>query len=215
LKYPLQIQKVSLPNGPQNILVPDITLVRKQYEDGRLNSFPYWSAIWPSSVALSVFIQQNPELIKNKILLELAAGLGLPSLVAAAYAQTIYCTDMDADAVQIAAESAKENSIKNMHCACMNWNDIPAGLHADILLLSDVNYDTTAFAELLQVIQRFIKQGTTILLATPQRLMAKPFIEQLLFWCNTQQQILAHLPDGNSAEIIVYILTLNKDELVK
>jgi predicted nicotinamide N-methyase len=57
------------------------------------------------------------------------------------------------------------------------------------LLFSDINYDQGQFDQLYQVIQRFLLQGATILLTTPQRLMAKPFIEKLLPFCRQQYEM--------------------------
>ena len=56
-----------------------------------------------------------------------------------------------------------------------------------ILLVSDVNYNPDAFEALYKVFVHFLAAGTTIVLATPQRLMAKPFINRLLHFCIFQQ----------------------------
>jgi predicted nicotinamide N-methyase len=71
----------------------------------------------------------------------------------------------------------------------LNWNHLPNDLTADVLLFSDINYDRDQFDQLYQVIQRFLLQGAMILLTTPQRLMAKPFIEKLLPFCKQQYEI--------------------------
>jgi hypothetical protein len=39
------------------------------------------------------------------------------------------------------------------------------------------------------VLEKFLNAGTTIILATPQRMMAKPFIENLLLWCVLQEEV--------------------------
>lgn len=56
---------------------------------GSLKDFPYWSKCWPSAIALSNFIAKNQALIQDKQVLELATGLGLPSLVAARFAKML------------------------------------------------------------------------------------------------------------------------------
>src|SRR5688572_33367426 len=53
---------------PRSTLFPYTTLFRSQ--------------VWPSAIALSEFIVSNQQLVHNKNILELGAGLGLPSLVA-------------------------------------------------------------------------------------------------------------------------------------
>ena len=52
-----------------------------------------------------------------------------------------------------------------------------------------MNYEPHEFEVLYQIINRFLEKGTTIILSTPQRLMAKAFIQQLLPWCAIHQQM--------------------------
>ena len=52
-------------------------------------------------------------------------------------------------------------------------------MNAEVLILSDVNYDPTQFETLTKLIDKFIHQGCTIILSTPQRIMASPFIQKL------------------------------------
>jgi predicted nicotinamide N-methyase len=66
-----------------------------------------------------------------------------------------------------------------------------------VLLVSDVNYNPEAFDALYKVLVRFLAAGTTIVLATPQRLMAKPFINRLLHFCVSQQAEPVTAPNGN------------------
>lgn len=168
------------------LYVPDLSSVKQHYEDQRsedaATAFPYWAKLWPSSIALSEFILQHPAFVAGRQVLEVAAGLGLPSLVSAHTAAKVHCTDMDADAMEMAAASAAAAQLTNLHCEVLNWNDIPANLHADTLLLSDVNYEPEAFDSLMNLLTHFLHHGTTIVISTPERLMAKPFIESLLVW---------------------------------
>lgn len=60
------------------------------------NSTSYLMAqfVWQSSITLSEYLIKNPELIKNKKIIELGAGSGLPSLVSFCLEpQFIICTD--------------------------------------------------------------------------------------------------------------------------
>lgn len=62
----------------------------------------------------------------------------------------------------------------------MDWNHLPDDLSVDVLLLSDINYEPEGFETLFKVIISFLEKGIIIILSTPQRLMAKPFIDRLL-----------------------------------
>lgn len=174
------------------VLYPDEQQLRNTYETAKAANaempFPYWARLWPASLALSEFIIDHSNLLHSKTVLELAAGVGLPALVASAFATKVYCSDYIADAVNLAEESVKLNGITNMECMQLDWNQHSVFPAADIVLMSDVNYEPAAFDGLLQVFQVLLQQQKTIVLASPQRLMAKPFIAALLPFVQQQQQ---------------------------
>lgn len=155
----------------------------EQQEANNNTLFPYWSAVWPASIALCNFIEQHQSSFQGKKVLEIAAGLGLPSLVAAQYATSVCSTDYADEALEVIQQSAALNQLKNLTCRNINWHHIPADLNGDIVLLSDVNYNPSDFEAVLQLIWYFLERDTCIFLATPQRLMAKMFIEQVLPFC--------------------------------
>ncbi len=80
--------------------------------------------------------------------------------------------------------SARHLQLANVTGKVLNWNQLPHDITADVLILSDINYGPNQFDRLNKVLQWFLQKGTTILISTPQRLMAKPFIEKLLPWCS-------------------------------
>ncbi len=173
-------------------LVPQPIAVQ-QWHQQQLNRqvpthvFPYWAKIWPAAKALTQFLADHPLLLKNKQVLELAAGIGLPSLLAAQIAQQVTCTDYVQEPLAYATEAAKHYA--NFTTAVLNWNSLPKDLSADVLLLSDVNYEPAAFERLQQVIHQFLQEGATVIISTPQRLMAKSFINTLQRYCTHQQEI--------------------------
>ncbi|MBC7652268.1 MAG: methyltransferase, partial [Deinococcales bacterium] len=75
----------------------------------------------------------------------------------------------------------------------------------DVLLLSDINYMPAAFALLFNMITHFLAKQTTIILSTPQRLLAKPFIEKLLPFCKLQQTIEV-MENSKSVSIAIMVL---------
>lgn len=192
----LQLQAHERPGYNIDLFVPNAQEVQESYlQQKQVEAqppFPHWTKIWPAALAMSDFIHQHPELVQHKKVLELAAGLGLPSFVAARYSQSVCCSDYIEEAVATMAESARHLQLSNVTCRVLDWNCLPEDLTADVLLLSDINYDPGQFARLYQVLQRFLQQGTLILLTTPQRLMGKPFIEKLLPFCIQQYEMSVH-----------------------
>jgi predicted nicotinamide N-methyase len=167
-----------------NALIPDATALQHWYttqlKANPSTPAPYWAQVWPSAYALCEFIATQPHWLKNKTVLELAAGLGLPSLLAAQLAMHVTCSDYVPEAVALMKESIKKNKQEKIDARLIDWNHLPNNFSVDILLLSDINYEPQVFETLFNVILSFLEKGTTILLSTPQRLMAKPFIDRLL-----------------------------------
>lgn len=75
------------------VLYPDEQQMRNLYETAKAANpelpFPYWARLWPASIALSEFIINHENYSRNKTVLELAAGVGLPALVASAFDQSV------------------------------------------------------------------------------------------------------------------------------
>jgi predicted nicotinamide N-methyase len=189
----LQLQHLERPGYSIDLFVPNAQEVQESYVQQKKTDahvpFPHWTKLWPAALAMADFIHEHPDLVQHKNVLELAAGLGLPSFIAARYAKAVCCSDYLHEAVTAMARSAQQLQLINITCEILDWNHLPHGLTADVLLLSDINYDPEQFDQLYEVLQRFLLQGTFILLTTPQRLMAKPFIEKLLPFCRQQYEM--------------------------
>jgi predicted nicotinamide N-methyase len=189
----LQLQHLERPGYSIELFVPNVQEVQDHYTQQKRvlaqTAFPHWTKLWPAALAMGDFIHQHPELVQDRNVLELAAGLGLPSFVAARYAQAVCCSDYLEEAVITMAKSAQHLQLPNVTSQLFDWNHLPDDVTADVLLLSDINYDPEQFDQLYEVLKRFLQQGTLILLSTPQRLMAKPFIEKLLPFCRQQYEM--------------------------
>ena len=189
----LQLQTFSFDNHSVELYVPDALHVQQVFQQQiklePSTPSPYWSQIWPAAISLSTFLVEHPTYIQNKKVLELAAGLGLQSFVASAYAKEICGSDYLQEPLDVIHQTIAHNQFNNITTSLLNWNNLPNELTADVLLLSDINYEPAAFEILFTVLKRFIEQGTTIILSTPQRIMAKPFVQRLMPWCILQEEI--------------------------
>lgn len=204
--FPLVLQDVQLSNGCIRLFVPDVAVVKEAHQKGEI-SFPYWSQVWPAAKALAQFILDNLKYTEGKRVIELGAGLGLPSLVAARNASTVLCTDSEPEAVAVAKASADYAKLKNFNVEVSNWEKQSVPLNTDVLLLSDVSYDPAAFSFLIKTIEAFIQKRTIVLLSTPQRLVAKDFVASLMQYCIDQKEIaIAH---GDN-EVPITVLVLQK-----
>ena len=178
--YPLILEQLS----PEAALwVPDDAAVKTVYDklkEQDLNlPFPYWAKIWASSKAMVAFLQEEPYWIENKQVLEIAAGIGVPSFSIAKKAANITISDYASEAVILANKNIVHLNVTNVSAIILDWNHIPEHTTADTILLSDANYEPAAHNKLILLVEKFINNGSTIILSTPNRLSSTPFIERI------------------------------------
>ena len=180
MQYPIQLTQIS---AEKAIYIPLYEGVQEVYKRllklNPTNPFPFWAKLWPSSIALHDVLKAHPYLIQNKHVLEIGAGIGLPSLMMADIAKSIQISDFDKEAVALLQKNIEHLQLQNAQALQLDWNNMPENMNAEVLILSDVNYDPTQFETLTKLIDKFIHQGCTIILSTPQRIMASPFIQKL------------------------------------
>lgn len=178
--YPLEL--VSIKNGP-SLFVPIPALIKTTYENlvasNPTTIFPYWAKIWASAYAMLQFLQEQPLWIQNKMVLEIGAGIGVPSLSIAAQTHKIIISDYAADSVAVIQKNIEHLKLTNALAVCIDWNHIPDDIIADTILLSDTNYEIAAHNHLVSVIDTSINKGSTVIVATPNRLASNPFIESV------------------------------------
>lgn len=178
MSLPQKLEKFLLAENSLEIFVPDEQAIQQLYRNNKHNA--YWAKVWPASVGLCLFLEQHPHLIRDKKILELAAGLGLSGLYAAALAQQVTITDREPLAEAFVKQSALNLGVKNVTAKALDWNNAIDEPLPDVVLLSDVNYEPIVFNALQKIIKHFITNKATVIICTPQRLVAKQFIETLL-----------------------------------
>lgn len=73
---------------------------------------PFWSAIWPSSIALARYVLRNPHLVRGKRVIDVGCGLGLGGIGAVlAGAASVQLADREPLALHCALQSAEANGL--------------------------------------------------------------------------------------------------------
>jgi predicted nicotinamide N-methyase len=208
MQYPVQITQIS---AEKAIYIPDNEQVKHIYASllklDPTTPFPFWAKLWPSSIALLDLLKSHPHLIENKHVLEIAAGIGLPSLMMADITKSIQISDYEKEAVALLQKNIEHLQLQNAQALQIDWNNVPENLHPEVILLSDVNYDPTQFDPLINLIVKFIHQGSTVILSTPQRIMASPFVQKLEAYIINRHDTLV---DENGIHKEISILVLSK-----
>src|SRR6185312_16418389 len=87
------IQSYTFGDRPIQLTVPDFAGIQERYtslnKENNATVFPFWSKVWPAAEGLCKYLARHPNYIKDKSVLELAAGLGLPSVFASLYARQV------------------------------------------------------------------------------------------------------------------------------
>jgi predicted nicotinamide N-methyase len=163
--------------------VPDEAALQRNYAaaiaSGGQPGFPFWAKVWPAAIALCRFIAANSDLFINKKVLEFGAGLGLPSLLVSRWATHVTMTDIADEAVLCMQRSIKHNDLQNATASIIDWTHYGNNIISDIVLLSDVNYAANELQTVKQLISSLLSLGITVVLATPERLVAREFIDSL------------------------------------
>jgi predicted nicotinamide N-methyase len=95
-----------------------LTLVRPASADELIDEeafdeeefLPYWAELWPSGQALAAAVEALD--LRGSRVLELGAGLGLPSLAAALGGAHVLATDWAEDAVELLRLNAGRNRVE-------------------------------------------------------------------------------------------------------
>ena len=143
--------------------------------------------IWPASLLTSRYVVSKADLIKDKNVLELGAGCGVPAIAAAVYCQakTVYLSDVNIDALdnaafnsrlngnQISDELKSENIIEEviiplnntiLRVLNINWLDkstFPNEL-IDVIIGSDLVYESRILSALSFALSNMLAPGMLI-----------------------------------------------------
>jgi len=129
---------------------------------------PYYADLWPSAEALAKVFVENREIIKNRDVLELGAGLSLPSLI---------CGKLGANRV-VASDYHPDNSFQVYRNANLNSLDIgymqldwtnPKDEKFDIIIGSDLLYEKKSVKILVNCVKHMLKDNGIFILADPGR----------------------------------------------
>ncbi len=134
---------------------------------------PYWAELWPSGIALATVVAALD--LRGQRVVELGAGLGLPSLAAALRGADVLATDWADDAIELLRANAARNGIA-LRAERVRWDDPGPLLREapwDVVLGADLLYEGRNAEQLLELLP---KLGGDILLAEPGRPFAAKFL---------------------------------------
>ncbi|HEX9937237.1 MAG TPA: hypothetical protein VGB15_08940 [Longimicrobium sp.] len=136
---------------------------------------PYWADLWPSARALARHLLEHPP--REQRIVELGAGLSLPSLALRGLGLHPLATDYYGDALRFAEVNAVRNGLAPLRTALLDWRHPPPGETWELVLAADVLYESRNAQALATLLPRILASGGRMLLADPGRVYIGEFID--------------------------------------
>ena len=147
------------------------------------SSDPWWAIYWPGGQVLARIILDNPNLVRNKMVLDLGSGCGAVSLAAAlAGAKKIVANDIDVNASTALHMNSEINNLEQCYSSIefttQNFlfdGDCESLENFDTLVIGDMFYDQDIGKAVLDLCQRFkqMSPNKTVLVGDPGRWFMK------------------------------------------
>lgn len=131
---------------------------------------PYWADLWPSATALARYLLDHPEITDGATMIELGAGVALPSLALRSLGRDPLITDWAEDALVFAQSNMALNGFDASRIAILDWRHPPADLGpTDLAIGADLVYEARNPALLVQLLPKMLTQTGRFVLADPGR----------------------------------------------
>jgi predicted nicotinamide N-methyase len=166
---------ISVPGLPIRIytadeLTPIWEATEKDLEKHNITP-PFWAFPWAGGQALAHYVLDHPEVVRGKVVLDLASGSGLVAIAAAkAGAAAVIANDIDPMCEAAVAVNAKLNGVDIDYVGDdllgVAIDDLPG---ADVMLAADVFYEETPARRFLEFLQRVRADGIEIFAGDPGR----------------------------------------------
>lgn len=160
-------------------LLDELIQKGETHEDVEDERIPYWAELWPSALGMAQFLLKRNLIAAHHRVLEIGCGLGLPGIVAGMTGAEVTLSDYLEPALDFARSNWSLNHDREVQLALLDWRTPDSGLAADILLASDITYESRNFPYLPTTFRQLSGPGGKIILSDPRRQVAQTFFERL------------------------------------
>ena len=160
-------------------------------------NYPLFGVIWPAARSLAQFISQIN--LKNRRILEIGCGLGLPSFVASKMGAEVTAMDIHPDVETMMGRNMTRNNIDSIRYQRASFLDEHTNLGIfDLVIASDIIYSGRELPKVCRFIKRHMSPKGCFILGDPQRYSLPTFLQAL------DTNGLAQIPLKTSDNIIVF-----------
>jgi predicted nicotinamide N-methyase len=139
---------------------------------------PFWAFAWAGGQALARFILDHPDLVRGRIVLDVASGSGLVAIAAAmAGAAEVQAADIDGFAAEAIAINAEANGVQ----VTPRLSDLVGTDEGwDVVLAGDIFYERDVAARMWPWLAGLEQRGARVLIGDPGRsYLPKDKVEQI------------------------------------
>ena len=157
-------------------------LIENESQKRSVERFPYWAEVWPSSIGLAKWFNEN----KKKVIQpdgwvrELGCGVGLVGISLAVMGWRVEATDYVEDALVFSSKNARTNRIANKHrVAYLDWRN-PVGEICKCMVGSDIIYEKKNHLLITRLLEAQLASGGDLYLSDPKRVASRGFVDLLI-----------------------------------
>ena len=173
--------------------------------DDVFRGFPMWAKIWQASWVLADYLAKIPVESKKKFL-EIGAGAGLVSIVAASFGHSITLTEFNPDALQFSRANAFINGCSQLPILELDWNRPQLTATFDYIVASEVTYKKRDWAPLKKLFRTCLNPDGEIILVGEMKRVAKNFYQILENDFNLRMQKIVLRTSGE--EFAIYLIRM-------
>jgi len=180
--FPLQEYRLSMAGRVWTILHTGAMLTaadETHFFRELMQHLPYGVALWPAAIALAHDIASRPEAFRDRRVLELGAGTGLPGIVAASLGARVVQTDRHELALSVCKRNGERNAAQTIEYRLADWTTWSDTERYDWIIGSDILYGESLHADLGRIFENNLAPGGRILLADPFRSQSLGLLEKL------------------------------------
>ena len=219
---PLRRDQVAIPGTAITLEIvrpEDIDALLDHVADDPEQNLPYWAELWPSGIALAAAIARAPDLVQERLVLELGCGAGITAAIALGAGADLIATDYAPESLLLTRANCLHHTGREPRTLRMNWRERDASVLAEapdgfpVVLAADVLYERRDIEPLLALVDRIVAPGGMLWLAEPGRAPAAAFLDEASRrgWTATTDHWHGPWPDPGDAGVVVAVHRLQRE----
>ena len=169
---------------------------------------PFWAFAWAGGLALARFVQEHPDEVDGRRVLDLATGSGLVAIAAVqSGAAEVTAADIDPFAEAAVALNARANGARVAFVGRDLLDDEPPDV--DVLLAADTWYEGPLAERVLPWLRAAAQRGTRVLVGDPGRRYLP--LGNLVPLASYEVQTTSRLEDRALLQASVFTVRLTED----